>query len=141
VIPVNHRDVDKSPDNILLTKEVLTVVGKLIEDHKFTKNYGLKRLITDLWHQGVAKAKNPSQKQLQNHLSCFVTKFLSFVAIHLWSACPPRLCYLLLNVQLLAEFQQCFIWIAHLSATIMNFLCWCWVLLMLSGSFIHCQLV
>jgi hypothetical protein len=25
VIPINHHDVDKSPDNILLTKEVLMV--------------------------------------------------------------------------------------------------------------------
>ncbi len=77
VIPINHHDVDKSPNNILLTKEVLNAVDyKLIKDHKFTKSYGPKRLITDFRCQSVTEAKIPSQKQLQNHLYYFhQTKF------------------------------------------------------------------
>jgi hypothetical protein len=46
------------------------------EQHKFAKNYGPKRLVTDLQHQGVAEDKIPSQNQLQNHLYYFQkTKF------------------------------------------------------------------
>ncbi len=57
-IPPHHRDVDKNPDNIPLSKEILIVIDRLIEDHKFAKNYGPKRLVTDLRHQGVAESKN-----------------------------------------------------------------------------------
>jgi hypothetical protein len=70
-IPSNHRDVDENPDNIPLTKDILSVIDNLLEQHKFAKNYGPKRLVTDLRHQGVAKDKIPSQKQLQNHLYYF----------------------------------------------------------------------
>jgi hypothetical protein len=47
-IPLSHRNVDENPDNIPLSKEVLKVDDKLIEDHKFAKNYGPKRLVIDL---------------------------------------------------------------------------------------------
>jgi hypothetical protein len=75
-IPSTHCNVEESPDNILLTKDILSVINSLLEQHKFAKNYGPKRLVTDLRHQGVAKDKIPSQKQLQNHLYYFrKTKF------------------------------------------------------------------
>jgi hypothetical protein len=74
-IPSTHRDIEESPDNIPLTKDILSVINSLLEQHKFAKNYGPKRLMTDLWHQGVAEEKIPSQKQL-NHLYYFrKTKF------------------------------------------------------------------
>ena len=75
-IPSHHRDVDESPDNIPLTKDILSAIDNLLEQHKFAKNYGPKRLVTDLRRQGVAEDKIPSQKQLQNHLYYFrKTKF------------------------------------------------------------------
>jgi hypothetical protein len=75
-IPCTHHDVEESPDNIPLTKDILSVIDNLLEQHKFTKNYGPKRLVTDLRHQGVIEDKIPSQKQLQNHLYYFQkTKF------------------------------------------------------------------
>jgi hypothetical protein len=75
-IPSHHRDVEESPDNIPLMKDILSAIDNLLEQHKFAKNYGLKRLVTDLWRQGVAEDKIPSQKQLQNHLYYFrKTKF------------------------------------------------------------------
>jgi hypothetical protein len=69
-IPSTHRNVEESPDNIPLTKDILSIVD-LLEQHKFTKNYSPKRLVTDLEHQGVSEDKIPSQKQLQNHLYYF----------------------------------------------------------------------
>ena len=75
-IPSHHRDVEESPDNIPLTKDILSAIDNLLEQHKFAKNYGPKRLVTDLRRQGVAEDKIPSQKQLQNHLYYFrKTKF------------------------------------------------------------------
>ncbi len=52
-IPSNHCNVDESPDNTPLTKDVLMVINKLVEHHEFTKNYSPKRLVTDLWCQGT----------------------------------------------------------------------------------------
>lgn len=75
-IPPHHRDVDENPDNIPLSKEILRVIDRLIEDNKFAKNYGPKRLVTDLRRQGVAESKIPTHKQIQNHLYYFRrTKF------------------------------------------------------------------
>ncbi len=75
-IPLDHHDVDENPDNVVISKQVLNAVDKLLEHNKFAKNYGLKRLIGNLWRQGIQEAEIPSQKQLQNHLYYFRrTKF------------------------------------------------------------------
>jgi len=75
-IPSHHRDVEESPDNIPLTKDILSAIDNLLEQQQFAKNYGPKRLVTGLRRQGVAEDKIPSQKQLQNHLYYFrKTKF------------------------------------------------------------------
>jgi hypothetical protein len=43
-IPSTHHDIDESPDNIPLTKDVLPIIDKLVEQHKFAKNYSPKGL-------------------------------------------------------------------------------------------------
>jgi hypothetical protein len=78
-IPSTHCDIEESPDNIPLTKDILSVINNLLEQHKFAKNYDPKRLVTDLEHQGVSNDNIPSQKQLQNHLTSPWNMYLSCV--------------------------------------------------------------
>ena len=67
-IPSTHCNVEESPVNIPLTKDKLSAIDNLLEQHKFAKNYGPKRLVTDLWHQGVAEEKNPSEATSESFL-------------------------------------------------------------------------
>jgi hypothetical protein len=70
-IPEKHYDPEKSPDNIRADKQTIETVEKLLVKNKFTKNYGPKRLISDLQSMNVPDSKIPTYKQLLNKLFYF----------------------------------------------------------------------
>jgi len=47
-IPEKHYDPEESPDNIRADTQTIETIEKLLIKNKFTKNYGPKRLISDL---------------------------------------------------------------------------------------------
>lgn len=70
-IPEKHYDPEESPDNIRADKQTIETIEKLLVKNKFTKNYGPKRLISDLRSMNVPESKIPTYKQLQNKLFYF----------------------------------------------------------------------
>jgi hypothetical protein len=49
-IPDDHFDVDENPDNMDKDKEVGKLIDALIIEHHFAKNYGPRRIISELHH-------------------------------------------------------------------------------------------
>jgi len=70
-IPDKHYDPEESPDNIRADKETIESIENLLVKNKFKKNYGPKRLISDLRSMNVPESKIPTYKQLQNKLFYF----------------------------------------------------------------------
>jgi hypothetical protein len=47
-IPLDHHDVDENPDNVVISKQVLNTVDKLLKHNKFAKKYRPKWLVGNL---------------------------------------------------------------------------------------------
>jgi hypothetical protein len=43
----------------------------LMKQHQFTKSYGPRHLMSDLWQMNISENKIPSYKQLQNKMFYF----------------------------------------------------------------------
>ena len=53
-IPSTHHDIEESPDNISLTKDILLAIDNLLEQHKFAKKYGPKLFDQTMEYNGGA---------------------------------------------------------------------------------------
>ena len=56
-IPATYYDPEESPDNIRADMQTIETIEKLLVKNKFTKNYGPKRLISDLRSMRVPESK------------------------------------------------------------------------------------
>jgi hypothetical protein len=63
--------VDKNPDNRDKEKEVGKLIDALIIKHCFAKNYGPRRIISELRRRNIPDCKIPAQRQLENRLYYF----------------------------------------------------------------------
>ena len=70
-IPPDHFDVDENPDNREKDKEVTKIVDALIVENRFAKNYGPRRIISELRRRNITDQRIPGRKQLQNRLYYF----------------------------------------------------------------------
>jgi len=70
-IPDDHFDVDENPDKREKDKEVGKLIDALIIEHRFAKNYGPRRIISELPCQNIPDCEIPAQKQLENRLYYF----------------------------------------------------------------------
>jgi hypothetical protein len=70
-IPDDHFDVDENPDNRDKDKEVGKLIDALIIEHRFAKNYGPRRIISELRRRNIPDCKIPGKKQLENRLYYF----------------------------------------------------------------------
>jgi len=70
-IPDDHFDVDENPDNRDKDKEVGKLIDALIMEHRFAKNYGPRRIISELRRRNIPDCKIPGKKQLENRLYYF----------------------------------------------------------------------
>ena len=71
VIPPDHFDVDENPDNREKDKDVSKIVDALIVENHFAKNYGPRRIISELHRRNITDSRIPGRKQLQNRLYYF----------------------------------------------------------------------
>jgi hypothetical protein len=55
-----------------------TIVN-LMKQHQFTKCYGPRRLMSDLWRMNITENKIPSYKQLQNKMFYFWHNKLMYI--------------------------------------------------------------
>ena len=49
--------------------EVRGIIVQLLEQNQFTKNYGLKRIMSELCRRNISKVLIPSRIQIQNMIS------------------------------------------------------------------------
>jgi hypothetical protein len=68
VIPPDHFDADRNPQNRSKDKEVASLIDALIDLHRFSKNYGTRRITSGLRRQNIPDIKIPGYKQLENRL-------------------------------------------------------------------------
>ncbi len=67
-IPEDHFDVDENPQNHDKDKEVAKVIDGLIDEHRFSKNYGPRWITSELRRRNIPDIKIPGYKQLENRL-------------------------------------------------------------------------
>jgi hypothetical protein len=67
-IPEDHFDVEENPLNRDKDKEVASVIDALVDEHRFSKNYGPQRITSELRRRNIPDVKIPGYKQLENRL-------------------------------------------------------------------------
>jgi hypothetical protein len=69
-IPSDHDEVTETvPRPCRIDKEVSNMIVQLMEQNRFSKNFGPKRIMSELRRQNISKARIPSRVQIQNKLS------------------------------------------------------------------------
>jgi hypothetical protein len=90
-IPDNHDVVSETVGHHhRMHKEVSAMIVQLMEQNRFTKNFGPKRIMSQLHRHNISKDQIPSKIQIQNKLSYHCQTVFNF---NNWRrSCRPTFC-------------------------------------------------